>query len=534
MKQLLVFSALFIALFGIVPSSSSQEIQWSNHAGGPGPDNGGPIVIDKFGNIYFSGIYEGNECYFLTDTIYQWGYNGMFIIKYDTKGNEIWVKRLGNNNVDIPQQIMDMVYDASSNMIYCTGQIYGTAQGTVFFISKLDTDGNVIWMKIYSGVSLFSCFSGLVLDENKNIYVTGRIQNTVMFDSIPVAPGGFIARFDSNGNCIWAKKKIGSNSQVDIRGIKYYNNNLFIAGYMTCDKTIFIDTIKIDHKGYGSSMIMCFDREGNVQWVTEGISKMTYSYSDLGMDKTGNIYYTGCFRDTISFSGNLLTTWAGMKDLFLVKLDKNGKVQWLKQTSASIAEGIDIISDDNGNTYVTGYFKGQAAFGNYKITSLSSNDFFLSRYNANGECKGVINFANGRGNGLSQDSDGNPSFVVNFEYTTQVGHNTYESYGSSDFIFAKCSAITGVSEMPREQQNRLVIYANPNTGKCTITMPEEFVNEKNLTLQIFDLNGRLIQQEPVVVTDGKIKLNIEAQAKGVYTAILTNGKKSYSGKIVFE
>jgi hypothetical protein len=36
------------------------------------------------------------------------------------------------------------------------------------------------------------------------------------------------------------------------------------------------------------------------------------------------------------------------------------------------------------------------------------------------------------------------------------------------------------------------------------------------------------------MTEGKIKLNISAQARGVYNAVLSNGKKNYSGRIVFE
>ena len=80
----------------------------------------------------------------------------------------------------------------------------------------------------------------------------------------------------------------------------------------------------------------------------------------------------------------------------------------------------------------------------------------------------------------------------------------------------------------------LIIYANPTTGKCNITIPEEFNNEKDLTLQIFDTKGNLIQQTHVEMIDNKIKLNIESEAKGIYNVVLTNGKKNYTGKIIFE
>ena len=60
------------------------------------------------------------------------------------------------------------------------------------------------------------------------------------------------------------------------------------------------------------------------------------------------------------------------------------------------------------------------------------------------------------------------------------------------------------------------------------------MNEKNLILSIYDNSGKLIQQSTIDMHDGKIKLNLQAEAKGIYSVVLSNGKKGYSGKIVFE
>ena len=119
-----------------------------------------------------------------------------------------------------------------------------------------------------------------------------------------------------------------------------------------------------------------------------------------------------------------------------------------------------------------------------------------------------------------------------FNFITTIGQNNYYSHGSSDFIFAKCSAITGTGETKSTIQNQLLIYANPTIGKCNITIPDDFLNEKHLSLKVFDSQGKLVQQVPVEKAEGKIKLNFEAQAKGIYNALLSNGKKSYSGKIL--
>lgn len=44
----------------------------------------------------------------------------------------------------------------------------------------------------------------------------------------------------------------------------------------------------------------------------------------------------------------------------------------------------------------------------------------------------------------------------------------------------------------------------------------------------------LAQKKLVNAGEQKIKINLEAEAAGIYTAVLSGGGKSYSGKIVFE
>ena len=48
------------------------------------------------------------------------------------------------------------------------------------------------------------------------------------------------------------------------------------------------------------------------------------------------------------------------------------------------------------------------------------------------------------------------------------------------------------------------------------------------------MSGKIIQQQQVKIEQEKVKVNLEAEAKGVYNVTLGNKTKLYSGKIVFE
>ena len=90
----------------------------------------------------------------------------------------------------------------------------------------------------------------------------------------------------------------------------------------------------------------------------------------------------------------------------------------------------------------------------------------------------------------------------------------------------------GVKDI-EEPEPIIVIYPNPTTGTCSITIPEEFLYESSLTLFIYDNMGRLLQQIPIDTGTENYSLQLKHKAAGVYPVVLSNGRKSYKGKIVF-
>jgi hypothetical protein len=171
--------------------------------------------------------------------------------------------------------------------------------------------------------------------------------------------------------------------------------------------------------------------------------------------------------------------------------------------------------------------------------SSMKTEMYLVGYDENGNCIGV---AQAPTDGISEPLKGGTSVAVDpegycivagqFKNTTWFGEDTLTSMGERDIFLAKYGPFYGLGTDDRKTEYNLHIYANPNTGTCNISIPTEFINEKNLTLQIFDQLGKLVQQAPVVIINGNIRLDIEARATGVYNAVLSNGIKSYSGRII--
>ena len=126
-----------------------------------------------------------------------------------------------------------------------------------------------------------------------------------------------------------------------------------------------------------------------------------------------------------------------------------------------------------------------------------------------------------------------------YDSTMVIGSTTVEpgNIGVSDFFVAKfdsLASVTGISSMTSGQDGRLNIYANPSNGFCTIDLPRALRTTDDLILTIFAPSGELIRRLPLPRPGSEVKLDIRAQAKGIYHVELGDGRQRYTGTIVFE
>ncbi|MBL7915597.1 MAG: T9SS type A sorting domain-containing protein [Bacteroidia bacterium] len=553
MKIILFFVALLQCL--ITNPGFSQTFQWANSSGGTGNDGASQLAIDPNGNMYsgVSSMYP--TTYFGTDTFTISGFNDMFFAKYDINGNILWINQYGGPNVNMTNikqdGISSIVYDSFSNSIISTGVFIESSdfgctilssnpEDRQIFLLKTDLNGNCIWSKQAGSLSDDMSYS-IAADGSGNIYLTASVRDTATFDTSHVARGGVLAKYDSNGNCLWAKNIFSYTNALGLWGSSIqvgktiiYNNELYLVG-RNIEDSLAIDTAALQLNNDYGNILAKFDLSGNLIWYKYFAGPTSYYVPTLSIDNSGNCYITGTFNNgTAIFQTDTIYS-TGNADMFLVKYDSNGNKIWLNNASSTQnAYGIGLSADVDGNNYLTGTFSGNANFGAFNISSNTSSDMFIARFNSNGDCLGVRQCDNSSGGAIVSDGSGNAIICGSFTNTTNFGPVNLSSYGNMDAFIAKHDIITGIGGDGRIANNQLIIYANPNAGKCNIAIPEDFQHEKNLTLNIFDNRGKLIQQIRVQMNENKIKLNLQAEAKGIYSVTLSNSQKSYHGKIVFE
>ena len=523
----------------------AQDWHWAKSTGGLNQDGGKSICTDSNGNVYFAGQIMYPEAFFQTDTLIIVGFSDFFLAKYDGNGNELWVKQFGGYNSEGNfEYAHSLLYDANTNSVYMTGSFVGICQFGSYtlnshsnndkdaYIAKFDLNGNCIWAKSAGSGGNDAC-TGVAIYQNGSVIIGGYMPYGGTVGTINIPGGGFFAEYDNNGNCMWAKNIF--NSATGAGTINIFDTDIFSEGNFTATDTVVIDTIHIPTVGYLRGKVLSrFDSAGHVKWARIfGYPEINSGWG-FSMDAEGNCYIDGGFKGGYAVFGND-TIHSDTTDFFIAKYDRDGNFKWVRQSNSSLgASASSIYTDAIGNSYLTGGFSGNANFGGFNITSSAAGDGFIARYDSSGNCIGVRIIDHVGAVSITSDVNANVYITGAFKNTMDFGSTNLISHGNSDIFVAKSGVIVGIEELKAAKNNTLLIYANPTTGKCTVTVPDDFLNAQDLILTIFDNTGKIIQQRKLEMNEGKIKIDLEQEAKGIYNVTLGNGKKVYGGRVVFQ
>jgi hypothetical protein len=267
---------------------SSGNVLWAKSAGGINDDVGCSITMGTSYNVYVTGYFKSPSIYFGSDTLTNSNpmSSNFFIVKLDSAGNIIWAKNVsGTSN---SYSIGCDIYSDNDGEIIVTGYFHDTinfnnstftALNNNIFIAKYNTAGNLIWVKrIGNNDNKIGVQCSITADINCNVYVIGTfldslliIGNSILTMMSNSSKDMFIAKYDSLGNPLWAKNTgdlgigCGSDIKVDIF------DNVLITGYFSGISIIFgSDTLtNISYPGWDYSDIFLAKLSNSITSINE-------------------------------------------------------------------------------------------------------------------------------------------------------------------------------------------------------------------------------------------------------------------------
>ncbi len=282
---------------------------FAQRAGGAGSDRGLAVAADAAGNVYVAGEFQGPATFTSqTQVITLPGFGGedAFVAKYAPDGQLLWVQPLGGPENDVANAI---AVDAAGN-VTITGSFNGLAQfgtcvlnspaseGGNAFVARLDTNGNVLWVKeIDAGIGASG--QGIALDAADNVYVTGSFVGQANFlgQIVQSATGNqgnsFVLKLDAAGDFLWVSQfgkpdgiQAGDASSPNALAVDPAGTAIYIAGsFRGTDVDFGTDPLsphRLDAQGGSDLFVEKLDGQGNYVWAVRA-----GSYTPEGMEGLG-------------------------------------------------------------------------------------------------------------------------------------------------------------------------------------------------------------------------------------------------------
>ena len=236
--------------------------------------------------------------------------------------------------------------------------------------------------------------SGMVLDAEENVYITGYFSGDLFGQAAYGASDSYIAKYNSEGVLQWIKIFGGQNDDRAAHlAIDTARQLLFITGFYS-DKLFFgSDSLEAIHGD--DLLLLCINTTGHGQWGRGFGTHDTQWGNRVAVDAQHNIYLSGFFEDTLQADGVQLIS-RGLRNAFILKLDSSGFCNWGYRMGGPLYdEGSDICFDEHNNIYMVGSYRDSADIGPYYFNAVYTYDCFLASWKPDGQWRWARSFGGG-------------------------------------------------------------------------------------------------------------------------------------------
>lgn len=359
----------------IVKTLSNGTLDWSYTYGGSDRQYANSVVATSDGGYAITGELRSSIIYD----------SKVYLIKTDSFGSLSWTK----------------TYDCGSG--YSEGfSVIQTSDGgyaitgiadSMAILLKADSNGTLQWSKTFDlGIETFGC--SVKQTSDGGYAIAGYVYNYAEDYSEDVC----LIKTDKNGALQWNNTYGGSGDQAGYSMVLTPNGEYVIAGSADTETSMSIMLLKVDANGaekwmkfynstdecYGQSLVDAPD--GGYAIAGYAYSDTTYT-SDLYLIKTdenGTMQWDKTYggSDSYDYAYSIVTTPEGgyaiagytesttswTYDSLLIKVSSNGTLQWTKTWSSQIDERITALVASNDGSFVLAGFNEKYQVILYKAT----------------------------------------------------------------------------------------------------------------------------------------------------------------------
>lgn len=212
------------AFIGTYDSSDGSELWFEELGTALTPDESYAVAVDDDGNVFAAGWTTGDLQGENAGTYDIW------LSKFDRAGNQEWIQQFGSESFEFTWGIDT---DSQGNAYvggWTSGNVAAALNGSYdALLAKYDSNGNQIWLKQF-GSNGDDEITNIFVSEDDYIYVTGFTNGNLGREGNS-SYDAFAAKYDSDGNQIWLEQfgSLGTQQAKSIT-VNPLNNNVYVSG----------------------------------------------------------------------------------------------------------------------------------------------------------------------------------------------------------------------------------------------------------------------------------------------------------------
>ena len=273
-----------------------------------------------------------------------------------TDGSVAWIKQTALMNTGVFDRYPSIAADSTG--LYVTYQTDGTVSGGVnsagtddIVVMRMNkTDGSVAWIKQTALMNTAgNDVNPSITADSTGLYVTYQTYGTVSDGVLSGTTDIVVMRMSKVGTVTWIQQTALMNTAgtEDLSYIASDSDGLYVT-YST-DGTVSGGVLS----GTSDIVVMRMNKNGSVAWIKQTAlinTSVDDDYPRIAADSTG-LYVTYMTNGTVS--GGVLS---GTIDIVVMRMNKNGTVDWIQQTALMNTtgnDGLSSIAADSTGLYVT-------------------------------------------------------------------------------------------------------------------------------------------------------------------------------------
>lgn len=249
----------------------------------------------------------------------------------------------------------------------------------------------------------------------------------------------FTAEYDAQGQLLWVRTMGGPGFDYGASVTHDPDGNVLMHGE---------EHISSWNFSASKLFVVKYDAYGNTLWTTYSDSFGTQHLANgIAMDAEGNSYITGCFFNALTLGPYVLDGGTPELTIYAASLTPEGTFRWARQAGAGgYGGGLGIAVDAEAHAYVSGFYRGNAAFGTHTLPGPTdpSYDAFLAKCDTDGTFLWAIGAGapqvSDMGSAVAVTPEGHPVLAGSFGGTLHAGIWSVTGAGGSDAFVAEADA----------------------------------------------------------------------------------------------